>query len=696
LHDIVDRHLRALCLDLQPADPPLAPWLVAGLWLLHALGLLLAVRIGHRPLWLGLLPVLLLGPALLSWRSHHLRLIPESLAPLAIAYCMLALRLLVAALARLTSGTAGPLQVPQPWGAWLDLDLALTLAAVWSLLAQATMMVRALRGRLNLAACFGWAAAGGVLVWSALALMRIAAHGVTASDPYAYVQMAVDLARHGSPLHVFPLAPQIAAWGLSVWPAVPVGYRPPDPLTGLSASVWPPGQAALLAVGYRLAGEAGLYVVTPLLGLASLLATGWLGLLALRAWPAGRRYLAAGAAMLILGTSYLQVRNLAVPMADAGAQLFTTLAIGCALRARQRGVGLPWVLLAGLALGAATAVRYTQALVALPVLAAIALPLDQERAPWGEQHGAHRPPRAKLPRFGGRELLVCVGAAGLVLLPVLGYHQVAFGGPLRVGSAELPLLGLGNVPGALSNVTAELLLSNEFLLLLPFLCLGTVVVWRTSRRAGGVLMVWLSALVAFHLLYSALRARDLLSVFPVLALWSGAGLASCLAWAGGLPGQARRQAVQVGLALLIVLSLWARTHTTLDLATGRAYFTTFGYLQREQRRAFDRVAELTPATAVVAASLSAGPLELYAGRSAVRPAYWSEDEWLAFLRLALAADRPIYILADGAELAERVASAGVHYRLTPVASLPLPLFSPNGGSDDSYVTLFRLDAAPAR
>ena len=64
---------------------------------------------------------------------------------------------------------------------------------------------------------------------------------------------------------------------MPVWPVAPVGYTPPDPGTGIAATVWPPGYSAWLAIGFAVGGEAALYALTPLLGLAALLAwlAGW-------------------------------------------------------------------------------------------------------------------------------------------------------------------------------------------------------------------------------------------------------------------------------------------------------------------------------------------------------------------------------------------------------------------------------------
>ena len=141
-------------------------------------------------------------------------------------------------------------------------------------------------------------------------------------------------------------------------------------------------------------------------------------------------------------------------------------------------------------------------------------------------------------------------AALLAALPVLWYHQVAFGSPFTVGSAELPLLGADNVRQTLPAVLRELLDLREFLLLLPFLIWGALAGWRDFRRVSLVLLTWLLVIGLFHLSYSALRARDLLSVFPVLALWAGMGIADAMCsaqvWSRRGRGLARRRAPDGG------------------------------------------------------------------------------------------------------------------------------------------------------
>jgi hypothetical protein len=432
----------------------------------------------------------------------------------------------------------------------------------------------------------GLAALAGL--WAAVTYFSLRASGVTGSDPYAYVQMAVDLARHGTLLHTFPLAPQIAAWNLPTWPAVPVGYRPPDAVTGQAATVWPPGYAAFLAAAYLVAGEAGLYLLPPVMGLLALAALWALCLEVLRAWPADRRFLAAGLAVFVLATSYRQLEGAVLPMADLPSQLFTLLAVYGALRATRLGEGAragrvwaaqaSWAALSGLCLGLAFSIRYTQVLLAVSLLFIFASLPRQGDSGWR----------------GLTVALVSFGlAAWLGALPTLGYHTLAFGHPFAVGSAELGLFGWAYVPASALALARELLRTNEFLYLVPFLLWGLARFGRSAKRESVALLLWLGALVAFHLPYPALRARDLLSVFPVLALWIGAGAADMLTWAFG-PGslvaawaRARNFVVRGLVVGAVVLLFGARVRLTLQWPLHAGQFDTFGYLHAGQRAAFD-------------------------------------------------------------------------------------------------------------
>ena len=66
--ELAERHWGALTLDLHVEDRPLASRYVFALYAFHLVGLLAVVRLTHQPLWLGLIPVLLIQPLAISVR----------------------------------------------------------------------------------------------------------------------------------------------------------------------------------------------------------------------------------------------------------------------------------------------------------------------------------------------------------------------------------------------------------------------------------------------------------------------------------------------------------------------------------------------------------------------------------------------------------------------------------------------------
>jgi hypothetical protein len=497
--------------------------------------------------------------------------------------------------------------------------------------------------------------------------------------------MAVDLARHGTLLHAFPLAPQIATWNLPTWPAAPVGYRPPDALTGQAATVWPPGYAGFLTIAYQVAGEAGLYLLPPAMGWLALAAFWALCLEVLHHWPAEQRFLAAGLAVFALATSYRQLEGSVLPMADLPSQLFTMLAFFSALRATRHGertrAGAAWAALSGLCLGVAFSIRYTQVLLAVSLLYLFATSPGQGNSPG-------RGLAMRLVSFGG--------AAWLGALPVLWYHTLAFGHPLAVGSAELGLFGWKYIPTTALALARELLRTNEFFYLVPFLLWGLARLGRSFKKEALALLLWLGVLLAFHLPYPALRARDVLSEFPVLALWVGVGGADVLARAfspSSLIAAWDRlwKALARGLVVgAVILLLGARARITLQWPLHPGQFDTFGYLHASQRAAFSEVQRLTSPEAVLAASLNSGALSLYSARDVVRPGSWTTDEWRRFVQLALQDGRAVYLLIDGEEMQAPKQALAPAYALKPIADLDLPYFYPDGSSDHRPVTLYQV------
>jgi hypothetical protein len=641
------RVLSALLMGLAWDEPAQSPALTATgsllVWLAHAGGLAYLWRLaGQRyllavPLGLATAALLLLPQWPTLVRRHKVDVTVFS--ALAVPYA-----------AGLVYGLG---LVPAAEG--LALLRAAQMAAVGYVLlvqVQRRWGARAAPAALLLLACTG--------LWAAGEYLGGRTQGVTGSDPYCYAQMAVDLARVGDVRHTFDLVPLVRDLGITWWPLVHVGYHVPDGANGLAATVWPVGWPVLLAGGYVLLGESGLYLWAPLAGLASLAAT---AALAWELWPNGRpreRWLGLALALLILATSREQVLQLLVPMADVPAQLFTVLALWLALRAGRRGCG--WLAgLAGVALGVAYDIRHTQVVLA-PVVALALWPhsvLDQDA-----------PIAGGIWRWARLAAAAAVGAC-LAAAPDLWYHHVAFGSAWRPESPELNLIGLEHWWANALRMVAAMASRAEFGLLLPLLLYGIWRLWRDNRRAALLLAGWLLLNGGSQCLYGPLRWRDLLAIVPALALLSAYGATGLLRWLGELrrlggwaPGWA---------ALTMALLLAWRTGPVLSWP-GLKVEMTFGYMLLEQRRAFDLLSRLVEPEAVVGSSLNSGPIELYTGRSTFRPGDWAPNELDLFLTAMAAASRPVYLLDDGNEHAAVVERLRGEGRLVALQALDVPLY----------------------
>jgi len=138
------------------------------------------------------------------------------------------------------------------------------------------------------------------------------------------------------------------------------------------------------------------------------------------------------------------------------------------------------------------------------------------------------------------------------------------------------------------------------------------------------------------------------------------------------------RAIRILAPVLVIVALWARTATIRQLSASTDFYT-FGYLFPEQREAFNTLDGLTAPNGIVAASLNSGPIGLYANRTAVRPGYWSQEEWLSFVAHVMADGRTVYVLRDSAELDRPLQALAGHYRIVQIAWLPLPYFPQGDG-----------------
>lgn len=642
------------------------PALSARLWPLLALGLAIVVALGYR---------LTRRP----WNAPAARIVRVlALQPLAedrahagawLAACLpLTYPALVAALrVALPSGLEAQVRanlLPDPWILPFDLPAAILAGASYTLLCLAVLSLAAAPARLR-ARRLTTLVLVGALLWASLLYLGHRTAGVSGSDPYAYAQMAVDIARQGSPLHRFPLFPILRETGVPWYPIVHVGYAPPLDAAGAAATVWPPGWPLLLAAPYRLLGEPGLYLAAPLLGLLAIALSAGFAHMVGRSQPMdwARPALAGALSACLLATSFEQIDRLLVPMADVSAQIATLLALTCGLTAWRCAPNrvLAWGLVGGACFGLAYLIRHTQLLLALPIVGIIWLA-----------------PHAPSPR----KLQLAVGSAVGALpwgLADLWYHDRLSGNLWQPESPESFLFSLTNVGHSAAVVLADALRRNEWGLLWPLLLLGAWSLARRAPRASAVLALTVLGQLLIHLPYGALRLRDLLTLFPLLALWTAWGIVAVIGFARQW---ARRslagQLIAVAALAALIFVLAARTYPVLT-SPWRPPHASFGYVTAAQRAAFAQVAALTEPNAVIGATLNSGALDLLSDRRSLHPADWTAGEWATVIKALQAQGRPVYLLDDGQALAPVLAATNREFGLTPVAVLDVPVYGDPAG-----------------
>ncbi len=346
-------------------------------------------------------------------------------------------------------------------------------------------------------------------------------HGTTGSDPYAYAQMAVDLAARGTLLHRFSLFRQVAPLGIAWGPLLPSGYHLPVNALGDSPSVWATGASVLLAGGHRLLGEVGLYLTTPVIALLALAATWALVSEILRGESKPVRYVTGALAIALTATSPEHVDRLLVPMADASAQLFTVLTLVFVLRATRLLEESPRLAFSALVLGGfsfawAYWVRHTQLVLLLPVAVGL----------WfaGAHMGRDGQPRAPVlkQRKQGNHLtrlwpvLTFSASAAIMAIPDAIYRWRVFGGLFATETTELPSMAIRHIGPMALQALRDMSVAGEWGYLSPFALLGCCLLARHHRRAFTMLAGAFVAVLLVHLTYRFLRLRDLISLFPLV------------------------------------------------------------------------------------------------------------------------------------------------------------------------------------
>jgi hypothetical protein len=661
----------------EPARAVAWRWDVAGLWTAaHGLGMAACFVSMRLPAALGIAAVgLVAGVGILARRGRRGL---AALTPFVAAEAMLALRLGLSAL----TGRAGD-ALPQPLESLLNVPLTtwvacgLALAAAWRMLARRLALPFARASALALIA--------GALAWGGWLGSTLATRGVTGSDPYAYAQMGVDLARRGTVTHSFPLVRITYELGIPSEPVTHIGYREPRDIRREAPTVWPPGYAVFTGAAYALLGETGLYAITPALAALALILAGLLGFRLAGGGPRG--WAVAGLAVALTATSYQQVEWQLIPMADIASQALSLGALLLALltpKLGRRGLALA----AGALIGFAFDVRYTQVLIAPAIALALWLAADTPR-------------RERLFR-------VALAAAGALVaaLPVLAYHAWAFGGPFTTGSDELQHFSLAGMPGTLASLLTELGWYREFGLIAPLVALGAWAMARDTASRGGaearrampvaVLAAFALPVFVFHLAYAYLRQRDLLSIFPVgtiLAAYGAVRLIEALLSQrrDSPPITTRRGWAVFGAVFVLAFGLGYRSIETFQLPITRG-FSAFGYLVGPQRASFDTLKAMTPAEAVIACSLNSGAIDLYTGRLTFRPATWTPEQLLRFVEAVRADGKSVYAIDESNELTASLVTLRARYTLTPVGAIDVPYyFMPGGGSENRRVPVYRVE-----
>ena len=737
------RQARILALTPIPADhdeTAPVPTLRSGAYLailaVHLVGIaLVAVGLYGRPIWTSPLVLLALlvpqAPLLLRRQRPDLM----CLTPLFGAYAVTGLLALYRALGITVVGWQG-LAFPDPLTSLFYVDAIVLAAIAYALLCQFRLAATALdRPRL----LWQWAVTGllvATLAWAGIVYFGKRTHGATASDPYAYAQMGVDLAENGTFLHRFPLFQAIIPLDIAYAPVQPVGYHVPRNSLGDCPSVWATGASVLLAAGYLLLGETGLYVTTPIVAILALAATWALVKETLQSKGAGHPRargnpdavveteklpssadeaggntmephfrggdptiakeavadskpdlrdlgkpgrsaiaLTGALAITLLATSPEHVDRLLVPMADAAAQLFTVLTLLFALRGmRQLEEGSGGLLSFALA-GVSFAWAYwTRHTQLVLALPVLLAILLGSRARRREAAGSGITSLV-LP------LLVFSAASAVAASPDIIYRWRVFGGPFATETTELPLMGLQHIGPVAWQMLRDSLVSGEWGYLFPLAVYGGYLLARQRPRQALVLGSAFAAVMLVHLTYHSLRLRDLISLFPLvdIAVAYGAVMLVQRAWSFARAPKASRQLGTAFLSIFVLawvlLSLSLSRWAMID-NLWKPGWASFGYMRADNRAAFDRLAQLTEPEAVIGASLNAGAVTMYSDRDAIRPYdSWSDDEWAIFLAAMREDERPIYLLDDGGLMAEFIEQEQSRRRLTPIKALRVPLFN---------------------
>lgn len=466
------------------------------------------------------------------------------------------------------------------------------------------------------------------VIWAGYIYFSQRAAGVWGNDPATYVQMALDIAHTGSPLHDFMLIRQIDLSGVEPFSYVQgfmtAGYFPGCDFCSWGTPKFPAGLPSVLALAYRSGGETALFLVPPLIGGLALLVTWYLAYTLMAHRPAGDRSKIAAMATLVLALSWSQTTLSLVPRSDVPAQLFLLIAVTASLKMGQAD-RLVWPIATGLALGMAYHMRHPTALLLL-----ICIPLAFYRS---------ATIRSSWLKAG------CVaGTFIVVIFPDLLYHHKYLGGFWKAENPESLYLAWKEVPRTMLRVALRVGSAREFGLTLPLMVVGCVKLWQ--ERAWRTLWVvggWFGYYLVFHLPLELTgqfdnASRFFLPAFPALAVPVAYSLVAGCPNLSTLVERGFRTVV-FGLFALFLLQKVATFPPAFDCAAG-----SYGLLTHEQRQVYEHLNETLPENAVVAVSeQQVGAVQMYVRRPTVRPWIWTPEQFTRFADEARAQNWPIYL-----------------------------------------------------
>ena len=477
-----------------------------------------------------------------------------------------------------------------------------------------------------------------------------------ASDAWGYVSQA-DLWLARDLTIEQPIAREVP-WPNAGWTFAPLGYRPLPDDPGILVPTYPPGLPVLMAIGKRLAGACGPFLISPLLGGLTIWFTYLLGV------RVTSRMIGLAAAVL-LATSPIFLLMVVHPYSDAPATAFLVLGLVLALSAlRWRAF---WT---GAVVSMAICIRPNLVLIGVPFVAFVVLSAQPAagEVPW----------RARV-----RALLwFSIGGAPLVLA-VATLNTVLYGAPWSAGHGSLvELYSWRPIWRNLVDYTRWMWATET-----PVIALSVVplILWKRLRERRPLLVLLTSFIVTVWLSYLFYTAygewqylRFLLPIIPVLLVLASCGVAIVL---GRFPGAGERIAGAM-LVIACVVSLRVgviRGEDVLGYWRPGMTFTSVG----------DYVRQHLPANAIVLTMQHSGSVRYYSNRLTLRWDFLEPEWWPRALNtLSERGYRPYLLLTRSEEEAFRA-----RFRLSTVDDAPGTIVATFRGDEVRLYDPLRLASA---